>query len=138
MGGVRRSLAFAALLAFLACKGGSSPTDPTGVNALQHGRLMGSVTIGPNCPVETSTPCPTPPSAYALRKILVYDEPKSKVLFTVDIDEHGVYSIDLVPGKYTIDLKPNGIDRTADLPQTVTITASNVTRIDVRIDTGLR
>jgi len=135
---MRRSLAFVALLGLLACNR-SSPTDPAqAAGALQYGRLMGTVTIGPNCPVETATPCPTPPSAYSLRKIAVYDEGKTKVLFTVDIDQHGLYSIDLTPAKYTLELEASGLDRTADLPQTVTITANTVTRVDVRIDTGLR
>jgi hypothetical protein len=97
------------------------------------------VTIGPNCPgPETDKPCPTPPSAYAARKILVYNEAKSALLFTVDIDSQGLYVIDLAPGKYTVDLKPNGIDRTADLPKVVEIKANTVTRVDVSIDTGIR
>ena len=60
------------------------------------------------------------------------------LLFTVDIDSQGSYVIDLAPAKYTIDLKPNGIDHTSDLPQVVEIRANTVTRVDVSIDTGIR
>ena len=99
------------------------------------------VTIGPNCPgpERESNPCPTQPSAYAARKIQVWNEAKTNLLFTVDIDSQGSYLIDLAaPAKYTVDLKPNGADRTSDLPKVVDIHANTVTRVDVNIDTGLR
>jgi len=113
------------------------PPD-SGVPA-QHGRLSGIVTIGPNCPgPQTDTGCPTQPSAYAARKILVYNETKSNLLFTVDIDSQGAYFIDLAPGKYTIDLKPSGIDKTGDLPKLIEIHANTVTSVNVSIDTGIR
>ncbi len=128
-----------ALLIFAgACHSPTSPTEATGTPA-QHGRLSGVVTIGPNCPVQSETnPCPTQPSAYAARKILIYTETKSSLLFTVDIDSQGLYVIDLVPAKYTVDLKPSGIDRTSDLPKVVEIKANTITVLDVNIDTGLR
>lgn len=124
---------------FLLAIGCSSPTAPVSVASQPHGRLSGLVTIGPNCPVQRDdTPCPTPPSAYAARKILVMDEQGTKVLFTVDIDSQGLYVIDLVPAKYRIDLKPNGIDRASELPAVVEIHANSVTTLNVNIDTGLR
>lgn len=122
----------------IACHSPTSPTEAAGTPA-QHGRLSGVVTIGPNCPVQSETnPCPTQPSAYAARKILIYNEAKSTLLFTVDIDSQGLYVIDLVPAKYTVDLKPIGIDRTGDLPKVVEIKANTITVLDVNIDTGLR
>lgn len=118
----------------------NSPTSPNDDPAAQvHGRLAGTVTIGPNCPGPVTTaPCPTPPDAYKARKILVYNEAKSSLLHTVDIDSQGAYFIDLPPAKYTIDLKGSAADRTGDLPKTVEIHANSVTRLDVDIDTGLR
>jgi hypothetical protein len=97
------------------------------------------VKIGPICPVERAdNPCPTPPSAYAARKILVMDEQGTKELFSVDIDAQGLYVIDLVPARYLINLKRAGIDRTSDLPKVVEIHANSVTTLNVTIDTGLR
>ena len=128
-----------AVLLLLALFGCHSPTAPTENVAKVHGRLSGVVKIGPNCPVEQmGNPCPTPPAAYALRKILVFDEQRTKLLFTVDIDSQGLYVIDLVPARYLIDLKPAGIDRTSDLPKAIEIHANSVTTLDVNIDTGLR
>lgn len=117
-----------------------SPTSPDeGNTPAQHGRLSGLVTIGPNCPgPQIGAGCPTPPSAYAARKILVYNEAKTKLLFTVDIDSQGAYFIDLEPGKYTIDLQPSGLDHSSDLPKVIEIRANTVTRLDVNIDTGIR
>ena len=133
----RAAILFVALSVFLGCNGRKSPTDPA-VDT-PHGTLSGTVTIGPNCPVETTAgPCPPPPGAYALRKVLVETADGSKLLFTVDIDEHGFYRIDLVPGVYTIDLKKTGADRSGDVPVKVTITQGVATVLNISIDTGLR
>jgi hypothetical protein len=100
---------------------------------------MGLVTIGPNCPVEQQgQPCPPPLDAYEKRKVLVYDEGKSKLLFTLDIDFRAAYRASLLPGKYTIDMQTIGIDRTTDVPAVVTIHANAVTRLDINVDTGIR
>ena len=132
-----RRAAILALLIVLACSGRNSPTDPATEGP--RGTLSGAVTIGPNCPVETTAgPCPPPPGAYALRKVLVESADGSKLLFTVDIDEHGFYRIDLVPGVYTVDLKKSGADRSADVPAKVTITLGVATVLNIDIDTGLR
>ena len=135
---LKRFAPIALFLALAACHGSSSPTDPQ--SSLAHGRLSGTVAIGPNCPGPTSSTagCPTPPEAYAQRKILVYDAAKTKLLDTVDIDSQGLYTILLLPGKYTIDLKGVGIDRTSDLPATVTIVANGTVVLNVNVDTGIR
>ena len=131
-----RRAAFLLVLFAATCHSPSSPEDPS---TRPHGRLSGLVTIGPNCPVEQQgNPCPTPPAAYQLRKILVYDSGRTKVLFVVDIDSQGLYLIDLVPATYLIDLRGSGIDRSPDLPKTIVIRANTVTHLDVSIDTGIR
>jgi len=50
----------------------------------------------------------------------------------------GLYAIDLVPGRYVVDLKQNGIDRSGDVPRVVDIHANTVTNVDISIDTGIR
>ncbi len=115
-----------------------SPTAPDEAS-LPHGRLSGLVTIGPNCPVESATqPCPTPPDAYAARKVLVFSKGRASLLFTVDIDSRGFYWIDLAPADYVVDIRGVGIDRSSDVPANVSIKANNITQFDIRIDTGLR
>ena len=140
-----RSIAAVVMLVGLnaACHSPTSPGEGTSARnqgtPAQYGRLSGIVTIGPNCPgPQGASPCPTQPSAYATRKILVYSETKSNLLFTVDIDSQGAYVIDLAPAKYLIDLQPNGSDKTSDLPKTVDIQVNTVTQLNVGIDTGIR
>src|SRR5947199_6690591 len=107
----RLALAAAALIAVAACHSPTAPNESLATTA-PHGRLSGTVAIGPICPVETvDHPCPTSPEAYRQRKILVYNEAKTSLLFTVDIDSQGAFLIDLIPGRYTIDLRRLGIDR---------------------------
>lgn len=133
----RRYLLLAFAAAAVACHSPTSPADD--LTSQPHGRLSGTVTIGPNCPVESTTnPCPTPPEAYRLRKILVYNEAKTTLLHVVDIDSQGFYLIDLIPARYTIDLRGSSIDRTSELPSTVEIHANAVTTLNVSIDTGIR
>lgn len=133
---LRIALVLATILSAAGCH---SPTSPVNGIPGTYGRLAGVVKIGPNCPVESSTaPCPTPPSAYALRKVLVFDENRTRLLHTVDIDSQGLYFIDLTPTRYTVDIKGVGLDRSSDVPVVVTIHASGVTTVNINIDTGLR
>jgi hypothetical protein len=131
---VLRRLAFLAII-LAACH--RSPTDP--ITDRPTGFLKGIVTIGPNCPVEKPGQiCPPPLDAYQIRKVLVYDEAKTRLLFTLDINSGGGYTATLLAGKYTVDMKLVGIDRTPDVPAVVTIHANTVTQLDIHVDTGLR
>ena len=132
---MKRALLFIAI-ALAACSGG--PTEPDQNPAVRvRGTLLGLVTIGPNCPASQE-PCPTPMSAYAARKILVFDEQRTREPLTVDIDVRGIYRISLLRGKYVVDFQGIGLDRSTDVPKTVTIEALSETRLDIRIDTGIR
>ena len=132
---IRRAIVLIALVVLAAC-GGHSPTSP---DFPAYGKLSGTVTIGPNCPSDNpSNPCPPPPGAFSLRKVLVYDSLRTKVLYTVDIDSQGFYSIDLRPGDYTIDIQKAGLDSSTDVPVKVTINANVATTLNIRIDTGVR
>jgi len=137
---LRRALPLLLVVALIGCKGSDSPTSPGGgTQTVVKGTLAGVVTIGPNCPVETTTnPCPTSPDAYAARKVLVYDSTHTNVLNTVDINSQGLYTIDLAPGAYVVDLKKVGVDRSGNVPKPITITANTTTRVDISIDTGIR
>ena len=129
-----RRLALLSLLAIAACNRG--PTDP--VDDRPRGLLFGTVTIGPNCPVEPPEGCPPPLDAYKVRKVLSYDEAKTRLIFTVDINSQGGYQAILLTGNYTVDLQGVGMDRSRDVPAVVTIHANRETRLDINIDTGLR
>ena len=131
---MRRCLTFVTILAVFACH--RAPTEPT--NDVPHGRIAGVVTIGPFCPVQQPTPCPTPPSAYADRKVLIYRDPNTQPLVTVDIDAQGAYLIALVPGTYIVDVKKQSSDLVADLPKSVVVEKNLTTVVNITIDTGIR
>lgn len=131
---MRRALLLFVVLAAVACE---SPTDPDPIGGTR-GRLSGIVTIGPNCPAAQGI-CPTPASAYDARKILVYNSSRERLLHVIDIDSRGAYLIELAaPNTYVVDLRGLPNDRTADLPKTVTVRPSNVTSLNITIDTGIR
>ncbi|MEO8033145.1 MAG: hypothetical protein ABI837_01850 [Acidobacteriota bacterium] len=135
---MKTRLLFLALLLAFSCSKSSSPTAPA--DSPPRGRLAGIVTIGPNCPgPERDPPCAAQPSAYLARKILVYDSTKKNLLHTVEIDTTGLYTILLVPADYILELQTaSALDRTGDLPKTVSIHANVTTTVNVSIDTGIR
>ena len=102
------------------------------------GTLAGNVTIGPLCPVE---PCTVTPdrltAAYAARTIVV-SMPGGVVVAQAVPDPYTGFSFVLKPGTYIVDIKHQGIDRSPELPKTVTIRAGETIRLDISIDTGIR
>ncbi len=106
--------------------------------------LQGAVTIGPISPVERPGESPpVPPEVFAARKVMVYDASGKKLVREVAITQinsgaTGYYTAHLAPGTYTVDINHAGIDRAANLPQKITISADETVTIDVDIDTGIR
>jgi hypothetical protein len=106
--------------------------------AKENGRIEGTVTIGPLCPVE---PCNLTPAqvaeAYTARTILVFDQ--NRVLSgSVSVGVDGRYEIMVPAGKYSVELAPHGIDRSPDVPVLVNVAAGQSTVLDIHIDTGIR
>jgi hypothetical protein len=102
------------------------------------GTLTGNVTIGPLCPVE---PCTVTPdrltAAYAARTIVV-SMPGGAVIAEAVPAPYTGYSFILKPETYVVDISHQGIDRSPELPKTVTIRAGETIRLDISIDTGIR
>lgn len=105
----------------------------------QKGVLYGVVTIGPICPVEMeNVPCPTPPEAYQARKMVVFGSDAKTIIETVSLDDNGNYRTELLAGTYVVDINHVGIDRSNDVPRTITIAPGENVRLDINIDTGIR
>jgi hypothetical protein len=142
MGSIKYNLA-SLLSAFLvgviiaACDADSGDFNPNGETAeVEAGTLVGEVTRGPISPVEGED---TPSSEPAADEEIVIMTPGGDEVDSVISDDQGLYSIDLTPGAYVLDIASlDGIEFTQDLPATVTITEGQETRVDIHIDTGIR
>jgi len=110
----------------------------------EEGLLQGNVSIGPLSPVEmpgdeAEINC----DAYALRKILVYDEEGERLIRQVDItcisaDNRAYYQVWLEPGTYLVDINHIGVDSSGDVPAIVEISSGATFKLDIDIDTGIR
>jgi hypothetical protein len=106
------------------------------------GILVGTINIGPLCPVETVPPDPAClPTAETFKAYPVgiwTADGKTKVI-TISPDIHGSYSQQLPQGFYLINRETTqtGIGG-SNLPLTVGIAAGYTTVININIDTGIR
>jgi hypothetical protein len=128
---LRRWLPWAALTLFIvACATGQR----------ESGTLEGHVTIGPLMPVQRAdVPEPTPPpEMYAQYEILIYAQDGRTEVARARIDSGGDYRVTLGVGTYIVNINRQGISHGIDLPQKVTISSQQVTRLDIQIDTGIR
>lgn len=105
----------------------------------ETGYLEVNITIGPLCPVE---PCDIPAEQkaeiYSARTIKVYTKNREKTVKELSPDPDGHIKTELGTGVYIVDMKPLGIDRTADLPAEIRITPGETTYLEISIDTGIR
>lgn len=108
------------------------------------GTLEGIVTIGPIWPVERpGENRPVPPQVFETRKVIVYNESKTKILETVDLiqidqSSKASYSVQLIPGYYVVDITHGGIDRSGNVPKKIEIRPGQTVTINIDIDTGIR
>jgi hypothetical protein len=101
------------------------------------GAVMGTVTIGPICPVERiDSPCVVPPETYTSRVVVVYAADTVTVLKQYPLDATGHFAFTLNAGTYGLQIKPAGIG--AGEIKTVTIAARATSTVNFTIDTGIR
>ncbi len=129
--------AFVIGLIIAACDADSGNFNPNGdTQEVDTGTLLGAVTRGPLSPVEGEDTPSSEPAAD--EEILIMTSGGDEVKSVIS-DDQGLYSIDLTPGTYVVDIASlDDIEFTKDLPATVTITEGQETRLDIRIDTGIR
>jgi len=116
------------------------PVGATTAPSAASGYLEGRASIGPLQPVErVGVPAPTPsPAACSARGLVVFDAQTGAEASPFDLASDCTYRVALAPGIYRVELQRRGIDRSRDLPQTVTISPRQATRLDISIDTGIR
>lgn len=101
-----------------------------------HGRLTGIATRGPMSPVvRKDMPRPYEPADGVIFVILTTS---GKEIQSVVTDKEGSYSVDLPPGTYRVEMPRSPLGFTKDLPTEVTIAENEETRLNIRLDTGIR
>ena len=130
-------ICLALLVGLLGVAGGSRADEGATPPAAGMGALSGSVIRWPMSPVQG--PGLPPAAAPAAGVKLVVYGPGRQEIATVLTDQAGHYRLNLPPGSYLIEMAPvKGRGFTKDLPATVTITQGQETRLNIRIDTGIR
>ncbi len=137
--------AFAVVFAALFIAGCAQNSSPKAL----YGNLVGTVSVGPLCPVE---PCRNPlnfSSVYGKRLVIAYVAENHAKYKQVKLNQSRQYEMNLPPGRYIVDvtdangnelgLAPSGRPAAgAARPQEVEITYGNTTVLDFDIDTGIR
>jgi hypothetical protein len=107
------------------------------------GVLMGKISIGPLCPVETIPPDPNCLPTLATYKSwasAVWALDKSSKIATLDPKLDGTYEVVLPTGNYIIDFDATRTNNVggANLPSTISIANGDTTSFNINIDTGIR
>ena len=124
-----RLLTWVAVLSALLLAAGCAPND-TGV-------LEGQVTIVRFVPNGQQQPTPTP-DEYGARQIVVKSSNGLAEVGRANLGPAGNFSMVLLAGLYVVDINYAGGDRAEGLPKIIQVSAGEVTRLDVKIDTGTR
>lgn len=107
-----------------------------------NGRLEGTVSIGPICPVETDPPgpdCLPTAETYKAYPVYVWKADKSRKIAKINPELDGSFFLELAPGDYIID---QGKEQIAiggsNLPQGFSIEPLETVFLSIEIDTGIR
>jgi len=115
------------------------PTLPFTTTGHPNGlaRIMGSVVIGPTCPVENAErPCPAPDYSGL---VLVLTPVNQGTPIQVGITCDGFFTASVPAGAYSITLVPCGeVGCSRVFPVTIAVEAGTETTENFRIDTGIR
>lgn len=116
----------------------SPSASPTENPIAETGTLRVKVEIGPLCPVE---PCnisdEQKESIYSSRYILIYNQDRSRLIESVQLNKTGIFERKLERGIYILDMAKQGIEKT-NLPTQVAIIEDQKVSVNINIDTGIR
>jgi hypothetical protein len=115
------------LLVLIACGKGGVAQPGTGIR--------GSVSIGPQCPVEqANSPCPDRPFQGQVQATAA-----DGATTTTTTDADGRFTVDVSPGTYdVVALTTNGGGPPTAIPQTVVVREGAYTSVALELDSGIR
>ncbi|MDO8583751.1 MAG: hypothetical protein Q7R83_01070 [bacterium] len=121
------------------CEFSVCPTSATSTSITGTGTFVGTMTIGPICPVErVDQPCLPTPEMFAAHKVFIYNVDRSKLITTLIPDAKGNFTTVLPEGAYTVDVVHQAVGFVRGAPSTVTIISGETVTISMDIDTGIR
>ena len=93
------------------------------------------MSVGPQCPVETpDSPCPDLPFVGDVQATA-----SDGTVTTVTTDDQGRFTMDLVPGSYTLVAVTEGEGGPpTPIPQTVVVEQGSYTQVTLEVDSGIR
>jgi hypothetical protein len=107
--------------------------------SVQNSGIIGTVLLGPTCPVEKNPPDPKCADKLFATTLEIISADKTQIIKQITSDSSGRFAVNLVPGEYLIQSVPN----TNILPRcssngTIVVVADQYTKADVSCDTGIR
>lgn len=116
---------------FASCPGiPPTPTEGKGI-------VMGTVTLGPTCPVERIPPDPQCADKPFQGIIEVRMSGKTKIVATTQSDSKGAFQIGLSPGEYDLNAKSGAVFPSCSA-RTVTIESGKTVTLNLSCDSGIR
>jgi hypothetical protein len=126
---LRRSIGFVCLALACAC-GAASASASTG-------GIVGTVLIGPMCPVSQTGTAGTACADQPYPATIVVQDQTGKRVAQVQADASGQFKLNLAPGVYTlVPQSRNAITHAGS--QNVTVSAGQYTRVTINYDSGIR
>lgn len=99
--------------------------------------IIGTVTLSPTCPVERVPPDPNCAPKFYSTSISIIRNIDNQVIETVQSDENGAFSVDLLPDEYTLQAQGGKV-----LPRCgeviVEVKSGKYTTTEISCDTGIR
>jgi hypothetical protein len=101
------------------------------------GTLVGTITLGPICPVvREGEHCDPTPEMFTSRAAVVFAADGATEVARQPLSATGTYSFTLEQGSYFVQIQPAGIGAGEKKP--VTVTGDATTTVNFDIDTGIR
>jgi hypothetical protein len=105
-----------------------------------NGLLVGTISIGPICPVETDPPrpeCLPTAETYKAYPVGIWTSDGKRKITDISPSVDGSYMVILAPGQYLVKLEKENIGG-SNLPVIIQLDTADKFTLNIDIDTGIR